>query len=459
MKKLYFDHEYIFVITNIKKEILEKLALIPDEPETSELLFKFPLFAKQIKNIIFDDNVNTPFTLAIHGDWGSGKTSLILETERLVKKEIDSSSKDNWHVIRFDAWEYERVDVISALFDKIETEYKGTGSKLTEFGKSAGTFLVDAALRKGANMSLKESVKHFKNMFDEISSIKNKIESLVDDGRLIIFVDDLDRCHIDNVLDMLEAIKMFLTAKNVFFVVAVDMKKIERAWKLRYNSEDGSLEGLEHVEKIFPIKLSLPQKEEEDLAKYVEKMCGSLSNSERMLLVKGCVPNPRKIKRITNLAYFVLKNLDDDEDFEGKLPFVLIWAILTTNHPQFVGIIKSDLASLFEMVIIVTHSADFRDILKVFKNLDEMPDGRNLNLSKLSIPGSWLSPVALTGITHMIENDQNLEKVLRQIGIYFSIERQKGEDWQKYVSRIKPYYTEKLKPFQDVIYHSSLIGN
>lgn len=440
-----------------KKEVLQKLALIKDDPEEEALLFDFDAYAQQIKDLIINENTPTPFTIAIHGEWGSGKTSLMLAAEKQVKEA--TKSKENWHTIRFDAWEYERVDIISALFQKIESEYKNAGKKASEFGKSVGMLLADVALRKGIGISLDETEKHFKNLIDEIPNIKNKIEDLTKDGRLIIFVDDLDRCHVDNVLEMLEAIKMFLTAKNVIFVVAVDMTKIERAWKLRYHSDDGSKEGLEHVEKIFPLKLSLPPKKLDALKDYVEKMCKSLSEPERQLIVKGCPPNPRKIKRIANLAYFVLNSLKDDEEFDDKVPLVLIWCILTSVYPKFVEIVKRDLTSLFELVIIISHSKDFQELLRVLTKIDQISAGRIINLSKLQIPGSFLSPITIRALSYILENEPSIENILREVGFFYSIMVKEGEDWQKYVTRIVPYYREKLKPLQDVIYHSSLIGH
>jgi len=87
---------------------------------------------------------------------------------------------------------------------------------------------------------------------------------MIGDGKLIVFIDDLDRCDVDKALGILEAIKPFLNARGTIFVVAVDMKKIERAGELKYRgSSAGIIEGRDHVDKIFQLKLSLPPKEGE----------------------------------------------------------------------------------------------------------------------------------------------------------------------------------------------------
>lgn len=442
---------------SVKEQVLERLSLIQDEPEEENLFFSFGEYAKQINSVIMDENTHTPFVIAIHGEWGSGKTSLILEIEKLVKKEIDEKSKSNWHHLRFDAWEYERVDVISALFQKIESEYKNSGGKVKEFGKSAAFFLADAALRKGVGMTWRETKDHFKEFVNEIPNIKKNIEDLTEDGRLIIFVDDLDRCHIDNVLDMLEAIKMFLTAKRVIFVVAIDMKKIERAWKLRYQTGDGSTEGREHIEKIFQLKLSLPPKEENEITKYVELIINdSLSNIEKELIIKGCPQNPRKIKRILNLVYFILKGLYDDNEFDKKVPLVILWSILTTSFPKLARIIKSDPNSLIQSSFICFNVGTFNVLKEKWSKIKIMKrDSSNAALNNSTINHSYTSTFTLDCLQYIIEENTEAFELLRIFALQQKIKVNDGEDPEKlWIKK----YSEILPTFQEITNKGGMTG-
>lgn len=114
---------------------------------------------------------------------------------------------------------------------------------------------------------------------------------MIGTGRLVIFVDDLDRCLVENAFRILEAVKLFLNAKGVIFVF-VDMKKIERAWELRYRGlPTGTAEGREHVDKIFQFKLSLPPKEKTEFENYL----GNLPRKESQLIIPGCLSNPWKM--------------------------------------------------------------------------------------------------------------------------------------------------------------------
>lgn len=93
--------------------------------------------------------------------------------------------------------------------------------------------------------------------------------------------------------------------------MAIDITKIERAWELRYDSKIGKIEGREHVEKLFPLKLALPPKSQQDLATYVKNLAGSLSDADIEFILHNSQFNPRKIKRMLNLLYVVLLNLPD----------------------------------------------------------------------------------------------------------------------------------------------------
>jgi len=203
-------------------------------------------------------------------------------------------------------------------------------------------------LRKVVGITKEEAENHFHEFFENVETIKDTVEKMVEGNRLIVFVDDLDRCMIDNVLDMLEAIKMFLSVKNVIFVVAVDMEKIERAWELRYNSEAGKTEGRAHVEKLFQLKLALPPKSEERLQWFLKRMAESLSDQDIQFMLKNCAPNPRKIKRMLNLVYFVLSGIkiegrtenEERKNFEIVFPIVVTWSALTLYHPYIAKLIK-----------------------------------------------------------------------------------------------------------------------
>jgi hypothetical protein len=178
---------------------------------------------------------------------------------------------------------------------------------------------------------LEEFKEHFENTVGDIETLDEIIEDTIGDGQLV-FIDDLDRCHIDNIIGMLEAIKILFNAKNAKFIVAVDLKKLERAWALKHNNDANAIEeGKDHLDKIFQLKLNLPNKSEEEINAYIDKIAENFPWDLRDIVRVGCKANPRKIKRLMNILYVMLNSLDDSY----RYPYLFTWSKLSTSDiPQ-----------------------------------------------------------------------------------------------------------------------------
>ena len=215
-----------------------------DEPVDDTILFKNDRISSIISDVVLDTQLHTPFAICINGEWGEGKTSLLKSIYNKVKTNIENNSAygNQIKTLWFNAWEYERLDPVAALLYLIQDEYKGRQDKFRKTAKSVGLVLFDMAIRAHTNMSLKDMKEYFEQSVKSITSIRDDLGNLIENGRLIIFIDDLDRCIIEKTLEMLEALKIFLNAKNVVVVLAADIQKLERAWELRYNKLSSSTE-------------------------------------------------------------------------------------------------------------------------------------------------------------------------------------------------------------------------
>jgi hypothetical protein len=82
-------------------------SLLPDEAIENATKFGFDDYSTLLASIIRDENLQTPFTIAVHGDWGSGKTSLMKTTA----KKLEPTDTDLVGVkpIWFSAWEFEKL--------------------------------------------------------------------------------------------------------------------------------------------------------------------------------------------------------------------------------------------------------------------------------------------------------------------------------------------------------------
>lgn len=415
--------------------------------------------------------MKTPFTIAIHGEWGSGKTTLIHQIKKELDKKIENThNKLKFRIVEFDAWEYERTDIVAALLQKIQRECEGKSKKSTQFAEAIGSFVLDAALRKSIGISKKEVNEHFAKFTEHVETIREIVAKVIQNKRLVVLIDDLDRCHIDNVLDMLEAIKMFLSVEHVIFVVAVDMNKIERAWELRYKSETGLIEGREHVEKIFQLKLSLPPKTDEQMKKYLQKLAKSFANYDLEYFVKSCPGNnPRKIKRMLNLLYFILYNFEvpgknqkeKNVNFDIHFQTLVTWIAITTNHPEIAKKIIHFPSSLI-VASAICNKVNILDKLKSMKNeiITRDPSG---HAKTLSLRFDQCPDKVMEILEDIVTKDEKafmtLKRFALQREITFDHALYNAEGWgtdTEYGENSK--YAHTLEIVQSIIRTSGLIG-
>ena len=277
--------------------------------------------------------------------------------QRNVANISDDSDYEDTTCINFNAWATEKTDIVTSLFQKIsgflDTKQfnrswmrKIKKPRIEKFNNPWMTLCADIALRELMIGMTYEDVKdHFKKPPPSIEDISKQIEDLLGGKRLVIFIDDLDRCNASNILELLETIKNVLGAKNLIFCITVDMKQIERAWELRYKSDLVKIESKEYIEKLFPIIFSLPPKTDDDVGSYHDSLV-ALNDKHGKLrthLVESLTSNPRKIKRMLNIIFFLiqnydLKNIEVSEEMDIRkqcqlhFSFIITWVALTINH-------------------------------------------------------------------------------------------------------------------------------
>ncbi len=132
-----------------------------------------------------------------------------------------------------------------------------------------------------------------------------KPENISQHARLIVFIDDLDRCEEKAVVALLEAIKLYLGTHRCVFVLGVDDVAVGDALKRHWQgrSDDSNRE---YLEKLFQATVQVPQPVDSKLQTLLETQLTahgfpddavpSLAKDIQALLE----PNPRKVKNFLN---------------------------------------------------------------------------------------------------------------------------------------------------------------
>ncbi len=233
--------------------------LLSDEPSTMDLL-SFNAIASTVVEAIFDDALD-PVALGISGSWGSGKTTVL----ELVKSQIAVRAEDSEGgqvlVVPVDPWRFDPLvgpkeslisAVLAALEGEIEPESDPKGTALATVKKLARKVNWSKAIQMAASTaitlqlpSLEDLPKLINDGGDEgddsedeprgMDQFREEFEELLDCpglrhiSRVVVLVDDLDRCLPTTVVQTLEAVRLFLSAKRMSFVIAADEKRVAEA--------------------------------------------------------------------------------------------------------------------------------------------------------------------------------------------------------------------------------------
>jgi hypothetical protein len=147
---------------------------------------------------------------------------------------------------------------------------------------------VDAVLEKGNDETqkgvisdvqsiLKDAISlYFEEEVDE-SEKKTPEETLKDDIeknklKLVIFIDELDRCPLEKIVSILEAIKLFLAEQIFIVLLAIDTRVLAEAIRLHYKDVENRDLAREYMEKIIQIPVPVPQAKETGARNYVSNL-------------------------------------------------------------------------------------------------------------------------------------------------------------------------------------------
>jgi hypothetical protein len=110
-------------------------------------------------------------------------------------------------------------------------------------------------------------------------------------GRVVVFVDDLDRCPPERIVQVLDAIKLFLDVPGCVYVLGLDREIIEQAVKTKFENYDNpSDEAQQYLEKIISLPFDLPPLSEKQMKDLVDGLNPHLPDAERSTEIFGLRP-------------------------------------------------------------------------------------------------------------------------------------------------------------------------
>ncbi len=300
-----------------KRPSLEPLFLLDDEPIGGQETDLFPTdtFARVIARAAL--GTKGPFTIGVYGGWGSGKTS----TLRAAKSMIDDDP--TWaHVVtvNFNAWQYEReqhptIPLVAAIENAIRTKLEDNAKLSTKafafankslrfVGGVLGAFLaatsanaegkakvpfvaeggvgvefdgnefverLDEAAKGGEPPEPSQWEKFrdatlYLSIFDRLQALHTAAENMGGDDlrkfpRVVVFLDDLDRCQAEKAFELLESVKLVLSQPGFVFVLALNHDVVsaylDHLAEKRYGEKRSRVHD-SYLDKIVQLPLVMP---------------------------------------------------------------------------------------------------------------------------------------------------------------------------------------------------------
>lgn len=281
------------------------------DSETELDFLDYDYLIKTVQSIVKNDAL-LPASIGVYGDWGSGKSSLMNMCKEHLEKEDEKIKCIVFNGWLFENYEDAKTAILGSILDEISKEnslsdkaksimkglYKSvdkfkiikgvlkfgtdiflTGGIGTILELSAGQILkkaqgaaeetdldkIKSAISDELNSKeLRENIREFQKKFAELLE-ESKI------SRLVIFVDELDRCRPDTILDTLEAIKLFLFKGKVAFVIGADERHISYAVKSKFKDIEGiQIDiGKEYLEKLIQYPIRIPRLNSDEVEMYI----------------------------------------------------------------------------------------------------------------------------------------------------------------------------------------------
>lgn len=301
----------------------------------------------------FIKNIAPPITIALQGEWGSGKTSLM----KTLKYRL-CAERNEFDAVWINTWQFSLMNDKMTAIQKIllniyrqilslNDEPKANfNEKTKKVLKAVGRFGMGVGLRfaTAGNVGMEEVDTAFKEFWNdegkakdsEIEMVKNEISDLVkitlENNKkkgIIFFIDDLDRIDPPTAVEILELLKNVFDIEGCIFVLALDYDVVVKGLKPKFGelTKENEREFRSFFDKIIQVPFSMPVNNydiKEFLRSSLEKtgfIDESFKEPKHLETLSDIAnlsvgSNPRSLKRLINIISLlnIISNNENSEE-------------------------------------------------------------------------------------------------------------------------------------------------
>ncbi|WP_238388188.1 KAP family P-loop NTPase fold protein [Hymenobacter sediminis] len=304
----------------------------------------FRVHADLLEALVLDDGI-LPVTIGVFGDWGSGKSSIMRMMEAKLNALEDDTLCLYFNGWVFEGYDDAKAALLDSILKAFTDERRfgpAVKAKVTQLFKSVNWMrvmglglknvalplilahmgeptsvlaAVSGALPAAAGVVNKiggalgvgkkkkddeagadeEEKTDFSSLLQEtpeektmlVREFRQNFEELLAETnitRLVVLIDDLDRCSPDRLIENLEAIKLFVNVPKTAFIIGADPRIVKHAIEYRYKSRitadeptnaDARTERIsdqfvrDYLEKLIQIPYYLPRLSDSEVETYL----------------------------------------------------------------------------------------------------------------------------------------------------------------------------------------------
>ena len=334
-------------------------------------------------------NANMPTTIAIQGEWGSGKTSMMNQMRHHL---CESGQNPNgvFHAVWVNTWQYSLmkspdealVAIIEGLTEHvlgiIQSKHKTKADQIANKIGNALAVVAKAAAKTAVSQAGIDGSEVVDGIVSDgaesrtIMGLRNSLEDAIDEcltldkaagnqmKGFLFFVDDLDRIDPPVAVQILELVKNIFEVKNCIFVLAIDYDVVVKGLEPKFGplTEKNEREFRSFFDKIIQLPFSMP------LGSYSvdDFLITSLSDvgylddelrtdedfkaSLTQMALTSVGNNPRSIKRLINTISLIqiMNDLQEGDFGESKIERLINFGLvcLQIAYPTFYELIGEE---------------------------------------------------------------------------------------------------------------------
>lgn len=328
----------------------------PDKPvsKISEDLFEISSYVDGLCSFV--RSCDTPMTISIQGDWGSGKTSMMNMMKESLEKSVCPIWFNTWQFSQFNMGNSLVFSMMNVLLDELDSDnvvIKKIIGGISGFARNVVRVATDRVAGGAAESMVSDALsgeptdaaKEIRTLKEEFQKAINKKLEKEHKDRIVVFVDDLDRLQPIKAIELLEALKIFLDCEKCVFILAVDYEVVTLGIKEKFGDNVSEEKGRSFFDKIIQLPFKMPVAQY-DIHKYVKDMMEKMSitpSAEDIDLYSNLIKtsvgyNPRSMKRLFN-TYQLLNIVSNkatasiDDNVKKRVLFAIV--CMQMNFEEF----------------------------------------------------------------------------------------------------------------------------